>query len=197
MASGKKKRRYTRYILPLLFGGLFITLAVLKGRSGDQPLKAVLREAEPLALTDRAVENYLFSAGFTLDGERVLDGAGALAATLTLEPDADGSIEAMTLAFPLPTYYETEEGGEALIALKANHDEAAHRGEELFLALFDAIAATDGRTGSRRDSALEKLRKVMDGGKASTQNANSWQFTFTPEPGLLEGTVTVRFEKVK
>ena len=197
MASGKKKRRYTRYILPLLFGGLFIALALVKGRSGDQPLKAVLREAEPLTLTDRAVENYLFSAGFTLDGERVLDGAGELAASLSLEQGADGSVTAMTLAFPLPTYYETEEGGEALAALKANHDKAAHRGEELFLALFDAISATDGRTASRRDSALEKLRKVMDGGKPSAQAANSWEFTFSLEPGLLEGTVTVRFEKVK
>ena len=61
----------------------------------------------------------------------------------------------------------------------------------------DAIAATDGRVAARRDSALEKLRQTMDTGKASAQAANSWRFSFSLEPGEIEGTVTVLFEKVK
>jgi hypothetical protein len=50
---------------------------------------------------------------------------------------------------------------------------------------------------ARRDSALEKLRQTMDTGKASAQVANSWRFSFSLEPGEIEGTVTVLFEKVK
>ena len=44
---------------------------------------------------------------------------------------------------------------------------------------------------------MEKLCKTMDTGKASTQAANTWRFSFSLAPGLIEGTVTVLCEKVK
>lgn len=196
MSDPKRKRKYTIYILPILFCGLLIALAVLKGGETEQPVKAVLQEGEPLALTDQAMENYLFSVGFTLNGEAILNGDGQKAAAMNVGRTEDGAIESMTLTFPLTTYIPTEDDA-GLEPLKAAHDDDAQRGEELFLSLFDAISATDKRVANRRDSALEKLRKTMSTGKASVQNANSWRFSFSLEPDLLEGTVTIHMEKVK
>ena len=84
MSDPKRKRKYTIYILPILFCGLLIALAVLKGGETEQPVKAVLQEGEPLALTDQAIENYLFSVGFTLNGETILNGDGQKAAAMPL-----------------------------------------------------------------------------------------------------------------
>ena len=197
MAQDKRKRKYVVYILPILFCALLIVLAVIQGRESASPVKAVLQAGEPLAMTDQAIENYLYAAGYTLKGDAVLDAEGTTTATLTVTKPEDGSIEAMTLTFSLPAYYEAEEDGNALDALKAIRDAATERGEELFLSLFDAVAATDKRVTARRDSALEKLRKTMSTGKASVQNANSWRFSFSLEQDLLKGTVTILFEKVK
>ena len=102
----------------------------------------------------------------------------------------------MTLSFPLSTYIPTEDD-EGLDGLKAAHDADAQRGQELFLALFDAISATDKRVAARRDSASAKLQTTMDTGKAAAQAANSWRFDFSLEPGTFEGTVTVSFTLVK
>ena len=196
MAAGKGKKKFSAYILPLLFCGLLVTLAVLKGQPAEQPVKAVLQEGEPLTLTDQAVENYLYAAGFSLQGEALLDAEGKEAGALTATKGSDGCIQAMTLSFPVTAYVPTEDD-EGLASLKAMHDSSTQRGEELFLSLFDAIAATDARVANRRDSALEKLCKTMDTGKASTQAANTWRFSFSLAPGLIEGTVTVLCEKVK
>ena len=196
MAAGKGKKKFSAYILPLLFCGLLVTLAVLKGQPSEQPVKAVLQEGEPLMLTDQAVENYLYAAGFSLQGEALLDAEGKAVGSLTAARDANGRIQTMTLSFPLTAYVPTEDD-EGLASLKAMHDSSTQRGEELFLSLFDAIAATDARVANRRDSALEKLRKTMDTGKASAQAANTWRFSFSLAPGLIEGTVTVLCEKVK
>ncbi len=196
MAAGKGKKKFSAYILPLLFCGLLVTLAVLKGQPSEQPVKAVLQEGEPLTLTDQAVENYLYAAGFSLQGEAILDAEGKAAGALIVSKGADGRAETMTLSFPVTAYVPTEDD-ESLASLKAMHDSSAQQGEELFLSLFDAIAATDARVANRRDSALEKLRKTMDTGKASTQAANTWRFSFSLAPGLIEGTVTILCEKVK
>jgi hypothetical protein len=197
MAAKEGNKKYLNYILPILFCGLLIALTLVKGRPAEQPVKAVLQEGEPLTLTEQAIENYLFSAGFTLTEEAILDGDGQKAAALIVERDTKDCVEAMTLSFSLPTYIETGDGDDVLASLKAKHEAAAQQGEELFLSLFDAIAATDKRVANRRDSALEKLRKTMSSGKASVQNANSWRFSFSLEPDLLEGTVTIRFALVK
>lgn len=195
MTSEQLKRKASVYILPILFCGLLIVLALLRNEAAEPASTRVIEAAEPLILTDVAIENYLYGDGFTLDGDRVTDAEGR-AASLTIGTDDGGGITAMTLVFPLPTYVQTE-NSDSLTSLKEAHDEAAQRGEAMFLSLFDAIAATDGRVAARRDSALEKLRQTMDTGKAATQAANSWRFSFSLEPGMLEGTVTILFEKVK
>ncbi len=195
--AAKRKKGISVYILPILFCALLIGLAVLKNGTEKEPVKAVLQAGEPLVLTEQAIENYLYSAGFTLTGEAILDADGKEAGALTVTRDENDTITGMTLSFPLPTYYETEGDSDILLPLKANHDAGIQRGEDLFLALFDAIAATDGRAGARRDSALEKLGKTMDTGKAATQASNTWRFAFSLEPGDIEGTVTVLFTLVK
>ena len=196
MAAKGSKRRISAYILPILFCGLLIALVLLTQGKTEQPVKAVLQEGEPLTLTEQAIENYLYSAGLTLRDQSLLDADGKEAATLTVDKDESDAIQAMILTFPLTTYYETGDD-DSLASLKAAHDAEAQRGEETFLALFDAIAATDGRVANRRDSAAQKLRTAMDTGKASQQAANSWRFSFSLEPGMFEGTVTIRFELVK
>ena len=196
MAGKKGKKGISAYILPILFCGLLIVLTLLNGRQTEQPVKAVLQEGEPLTLTEQALENYLYSAGFILNGEAILDGDGEKAGTLTVSRNEDGAIESMTLTFPLTTYIQTEDN-DGLGPLKAAHDEDAQRGQELFLSLFDAVSATDKRVAKRRDSASERLQTTMDTGKASVQNANSWRFDFSLEPGLFEGTGTALFTLVK
>ena len=195
MAADKRKRRFSTYILPILFCGLLIALAVLTDRHKEQPVKGVLQEGEPLTLTEQAMENYLYAAGFTLRDEAILDGSGKEVGTLTVDRDGD-AVASMTLSFPLSTYIPTEDD-EGLDGLKAAHDADAQRGQELFLALFDAISATDKRVAARRDSASAKLQTTMDTGKASSQAANSWRFDFSLMPETFEGTVTVLFTLVK
>ena len=196
MAADKRKKRFSTYILPILFCGLLIALAVITNRQTEQPVKAVLQEGEPLTLTEQAVENYLYAAGFIQQGETILDGSGKEVGSLTLSRSDDGDIEAMTLSFPLSAYIPVEDD-EGMGGLKAAHDADAQQGQAMFLALFDAIAATDKRVAARRDSAAEKLQTAMDTGKASAQAANSWRFSFSLAPGTFEGTVTVLLEKVK
>lgn len=195
MATDKRKRRFSTYILPILFCGLLIALAVLTDRHKEQPVKGVLQEGEPLTLTEQAMENYLYAAGFTLRDEAILDGSGKEVGTLTVDRDGD-AVASMTLSFPLSTYIPTEDD-EGLDGLKAAHDADAQRGQELFLALFDAISATDKRVAARRDSASAKLQTTMDTGKAAAQAANSWRFDFSLAPDTFEGTVTVLFTFVK
>ncbi len=195
MAADKRKRRFSTYILPILFCGLLIALAVLTDRHKEQPVKGVLQEGEPLTLTEQAMENYLYAAGFTLRDEAILDGSGKEVGTLTVDRDGD-AVASMTLSFPLSTYIPTEDD-EGLDGLKAAHDADAQRGNELFLALFDAISATDKRVAARRDSASAKLQTTMDTGKAAAQAANSWRFDFSLAPDTFEGTVTVLFTLVK
>ena len=195
MAADKRKRRFSTYILPILFCGLLIALAVLTDRHKEQPVKGVLQEGEPLTLTEQAMENYLYAAGFTLRDEAILDGSGQEVGSLTVDRDGD-AVASMTLSFPLSTYIPTEDD-EGLDGLKAAHDADAQRGQELFLALFDAISATDKRVAARRDSASAKLQTTMDTGKASAQAANSWRFDFSLAPDTFEGTVTVLFTFVK
>ena len=195
MAADKRKRRFSTYILPILFCGLLIALAVLTDRHKEQPVKGVLQEGEPLTLTEQAMENYLYAAGFTLRDEAILDGSGKEVGTLTVDRDGD-AVASMTLSFPLSPSIPTEDD-EGLDGLKAAHDADAQRGQELFLALFDAISATDKRVAARRDSASAKLQTTMDTGKAAAQAANSWRFDFSLEPGTFEGTVTVLFTLVK
>ena len=115
--------------------------------------------------------------------------------SLTVGRDRD-AVASMTLSFPLSTYIPTEDD-EGLDGLKAAHDADAQRGQELFLALFDAISATDKRVAARRDSASAKLQTTMDTGKAAAQAANSWRFDFSLAPDTFEGTVTVLFTLVK
>ena len=195
MAADKRKRRFSAYILPILFCGLLIALAVLTDRHKEQPVKGVLQEGEPLTLTEQAMENYLYAAGFTLRDEAILDGSGKEVGTLTVGRDGD-AIASMTLSFPLSTYIPTEDD-EGLDGLKAAHDADAQRGQELFLALFDAISATDKRVAARRDSASAKLQTTMDTGKVAAQAANSWRFDFSLAPDTFDGTVTVLFTLVK
>ncbi len=195
MAADKRKRRFSTYILPILFCGLLIALAVLTDRHKEQPVKGVLQEGEPLTLTEQAMENYLYAAGFTLRDEAILDGSGQEVGSLTVGRDGD-AVASMTLSFPLSTYIPTEDD-EGLDGLKAAHDADAQRGQELFLALFDAISATDKRVAARRDSASAKLQTTMDTGKAAAQAANSWRFDFSLAPDTFEGTVTVLFTFVK
>lgn len=195
MAADKRKRRFSTYILPILFCGLLIALAVLTDRHKEQPVKGVLQEGEPLTLTEQAMENYLYAAGFTLRDEAILDGSGKEVGTLTVDRDGD-AVASMTLSFPLSTYIPTEDD-EGLDGLKAAHDADAQRGQELFLALFDAISATDKRVTARRDSASAKLQTTMDTGKAAAQAANSWRFDFSLAPDTFEDTVTVLFTLVK
>ena len=195
MAADKRKRRFSTYILPILFCGLLIALAVLTDRHTEQPVKGVLQEGEPLTLTEQAIENYLYAAGFTLRDEAILDGSGQEVGSLTVGRDGD-AVASMTLSFPLSTYIPTEDD-EGLDGLKAAHDADAQRGQELFLALFDAISATDKRVAARRDSASAKLQTTMDTGKVAAQAANSWRFDFSLAPDTFEGTVTVLFTLVK
>ena len=195
MAADKRKRRFSTYILPILFCGLLIALAVLTDRHKEQPVKGVLQEGEPLTLTEQAMENYLYAAGFTLRDEAILDGSGQEVGSLTVGRDGD-AVASMTLSFPLSTYIPTEDD-EGLDGLKAAHDADAQRGQELFLALFDAISATDKRVAARRDSASAKLQTTMDTGNAAAQAANSWRFDFSLAPDTFEGTVTVLFTLVK
>ena len=195
MAADKRKRRFSTYILPILFCGLLIALAVLTDRHKEQPVKGVLQEGEPLTLTEQAMENYLYAAGFTLRDEAILDGSGQEVGSLTVGRDGV-PVASMTLSFPLSTYIPTE-ADEGLDGLKAAHDADAQRGQELFLALFDAISATDKRVAARRDSASAKLQTTMDTGKAAAQAANSWRFDFSLAPDTFEGTVTVLFTLVK
>ena len=196
MTSDRLKKGISVYILPILFCGLLIVLALLRNDTKEPAAVREIQASEPLTLTDLAVENYLYADGFSLDGGMLLDASGKEAGTLAVTKDESGEIGAITLTFPLPTYVQTK-NSESLTSLKEAHDDGAQRGEAMFLSLFDAIAATDGRVAARRDSALEKLRQTMDTGKASAQAANSWRFSFSLEPGEIEGTVTVLFEKVK
>ena len=195
MAADKRKRRFSTYILPILFCGLLIALAVLTDRHKEQPVKGVLQEGEPLTLTEQAMENYLYAAGFTLRDEAILDGSGQEVGSLTVDRDGD-AVASMTLSFPLSTYIPTEDD-EGLDGLKAAHDADAQRGQELFLALFDAISVTDKRVAARRDSASARLQTTMDTGKVAAQAANSWRFDFSLAPDTFDGTVTVLFTLVK
>lgn len=195
MAADKRKRRFSTYILPILFCGLLIALAVLTDRHTEQPVKGVLQEGEPLTLTEQAIENYLYAAGFTLRDEAILDGSGQEVGSLTVGRDGD-AVASMTLSFPLSTYIPTEDD-EDMDGLKAAHDGDARQGQELFLSLYDAISATDKRVSNRRDSASSKLQTTMDTGKASAQAANSWRFDFSLMPETFKGTVTVLFTLVK
>ncbi len=196
MAPNKRKNGVSVYILPFLFCLVLTALILLRGQPADPVPAKVLQSGEPLTLTNQAIENYLYSDGFTLCGETVLDAEGKEAAVLNVHKDEGDKIDTLTLTFSLPTYYETKNSS-ALGSLKANREEAAQRGETLFLALFDAISATDGRVAVRRDSALEKLRQTMDTGKSSAQSANSWRFSFALDRSELQGSVTIRFERVK
>jgi|GEM_PF-4189452 len=198
MAAAKAKRnhKYTSYLLPILFCALLIALTLTRGRT-ESPAKAVVRESEPLTLTRQAIENYLFSAGFTLQGEALLDADQEEAGSLSITEDEGGVIRELALRFPLPTRIGSERDGDVIAALNRDHEQAAQQGQEMFLSLFDAISVTDGRVAARRDSCLEKLSKAMDDGKASAQAANSWRFSFSLEPGETEGRVTVLFARVK
>lgn len=196
MTSKELKKQISIYSLPILFCGLLIALALLKNDRVEPAAAWEIQKSEPLTLTDMAIENYLYADGFTLNGGRVLDAAGQEVAVLTVTKGAEGEIESMSLTFPVPTFIQTE-NSESLSSLKAAHDAAAQRGETLFLSLFDAITATDGKVAARRDSAIDKLRQTVNTGKAAVQAANSWRSSFSLEPGMLEGTVTIFFEKVK
>lgn len=196
MTSREPKKQISTYILPILFCGLLIALALIRSKTPEPASAWTIQEGKPLTLTDMAIENFLYTDGFMLDGERVLDAQGQECAALTVTKGEEGEITAMTLTFPLPAFIETELS-ESLGSLKADRDEAARRGEDMFLALFDAIAATDGRVAARRDSALAKLRATMTTGKVSAQSANSWRFSFSLEPGQIEETATILFTLVK
>lgn len=196
MASKELKKQISTYILPILFCGLLIVLALLRNEAATPTAARVIEAGEPLTLTDMALENYLYGDGFTLDGERVLDGQGQEVAALTVTKGEDDTIAAMTLIFPLPAFTESMNSNN-FSSLKAKHEEAAQRGETMFLSLFDAIAATDGRVAARRDSALEKLRAAINTGKAASQSANSWTFAFSLDPGTVRSTATIQFTLVK
>ena len=196
MTSRELKKHISPYILPILFCGLLIVLALLQREPAEPAAARVIEAGEPLTLTDMALENYLYGDGFVLDGGRVLDGQGQEVATLTVTKGEDGTIAAMTLTFPLPAFTEST-NSKTFSSLKAKHEEAAQRGETMFLSLFDAIAATDGRVAARRDSALKKLRAAIDTGKAASQSANSWRFIFSLDPGTIRSTATIQFTLVK
>ena len=195
MAADKRKKRFSTYILPILFCGLLIALAVITNRQTEQPVKAVLQEGEPLTLTEQAVENYLYAAGFTFQGEKLLAVEGREAGTLAIMDD--GAIEEMTFTFSLPPRIDVDTGADVFASLNEAHDKAAQEGKDMFLSLFDAIAVTDGRVAGRRDSALEKLQQTMDTGKSSAQAAYSWKFTFSMTPGDPESQITILFTLVK
>ena len=125
MAAGKRKKDYTIYILPLLFCLVLAVLVLLKGQPAEPAPAKVLQAGEPLTLTDQAIENYLYSDGFTLRGETVLDADGQEAATLTVNKGADDEIDSLLLTYSLPTYYETQNSGELLSSVKADRDAAA------------------------------------------------------------------------
>lgn len=194
--AARKKKGLSIYVLPILFGGVLLALGLLQNKTAEPIPAREIQAGEPLTLTDMAIENYLYSDGYALDGDRVLDADGREAARLTVSRGDGDRIDGLTLTFSLPTYVQTKNSA-VLTSLKAEHDAAAQRGETLFLALFDAIAATDGHIPARRDSALTKLRTAMDAGKSATQSANSWRFTFSLTPGELQGTVTIQFIRVK
>lgn len=196
MASKELKKQISTYILPILFCGLLIVLALLRNEAATPTAARVIEAGEPLTLTDMALENYLYGDGFTLDGKRVLDGQGQEVAALTVTKGEDGTIAAMTLIFSMPAFAESMNSNN-FSSLKAKHEEAAQRGENMFLSLFDAIAATDGRVAARRDSALEKLRAAINTGKAASQSANSWTFAFSLDPGTVKSTATIQFTLVK
>ena len=200
MASTKRKIDVTTYILPVLFCALLIVLALVRNQRTESPVKAVLQAEEPLTLTEQAIENYLYSAGFTLQKDVLLDADGQAAGTFAAIADTEGAIGQMILRFSVPTYYaayEIEGDSAALSSRKAQHEAGVQRGKEMFLALFDAIAATDGRVDARRDSAVEKLEQTINSGKAAAQSANSWRFSFSLEPGPIDSAVTILLEKVK
>ncbi len=197
MAGGKRKKDYSVYILPILLCILFLIMARFHYPKSEPPVdETVMEEVEPLTLTDQAIENYLYTDGFSLRQSTVLDADGKVAATLAVEKGENGEIEVMTLSFTLPTYIETG-NSDVMTGLKAEHDAAASRGETVFLSLFDAVAATDGRIPALKERAQEKLHATLRTGKSSSQSANSWRFTFSLTPGELTGEVHIRFEKVK
>ena len=59
MAAAKRKRNLSIYTLPILFCGLLVVLTLVKDRSKEQPVKAVLQAGEQLTLSAEAIENYL------------------------------------------------------------------------------------------------------------------------------------------
>ena len=191
----KAIRKAIAYVPPILFCALLIAFAWIRNHETDAPIKAVLQQSEPLTLTQQAIENYLCGAGFTLQEGLVLDGDGQTAGTLAVTED--GAIQEMALAFSLPPHIQVAQGEEVFAALNAAHDQAAQQGEDMFLSLFDAIAATDGRVAARRESALDKLKNTIETGKPSTQAANSWRITFSLAPGEPDSRVTILFTLVK
>ena len=191
----KKGRGAATYVLPILFCALLILLALVRGQRTEAPTKAVLQKSEPLTLTHQAIENYLYAAGFTLQGEKLLDAEGQEAGSLVITEDS--AIEEMTLTFSLPPRIDVETGTDVFASLNEAHGKAAQEGKNMFLSLFDAIAVTDGRVAGRRDSALEKLQQTIDTGKSSTQSAYSWRFDFSSTSGEPEGTITVQFAHVQ
>ena len=196
MAASKQQKGFSVYILPVLFAGLLITLALLNQPATAPAATREIEADEPLTLTDHAIENYLFTDGFLLQGDTIVDADGQKAATLTVTRDERGEIASMTLSFPLPTYIEAGDV-DILSSLKARHDEAAQRGVTLFLSLFDAVAVTDRHIPARRDNAVAKLNETMRSGKSATQSASSWRIDFSLAPGEIEGTVTILFTLVK
>ena len=191
----KKGRGAATYVLPILFCALLILLALVRGQRTEAPTKAVLQKSEPLTLTHQAIENYLYAAGFTFQGEKLLAAEGRETGSLSIMDD--GAIEEMTLTFSLPPRIDTETGADVFASLNEAHDKAAQEGKDMFLSLFDAIAVTDGRMAGRRGSALEKLQQTMDTGKSSAQAAYSWRFTFSMIPGDPESQITILFTLVK
>ena len=94
MTSDRLKKGISVYILPILFCGLLIVLALLRNDTKEPAAVRELQASEPLTLTDLAVENYLYADGFSLDRGMLLDASGKEAGTLTVTKDESGEIGA-------------------------------------------------------------------------------------------------------
>ena len=84
MTSKELKKQISTYILPILFCGLLIVLALVRNKGAEPASAWTVEEGAPLTLTELALENYLYADGFTLTGEMVLDAQEQEAATLTV-----------------------------------------------------------------------------------------------------------------
>lgn len=184
------------YLLPIVFCVLLIALALTRNCQQAEPALAYAGEEETLVLNRTAMENYVYAAGFLLQGEELMDASGSSVGTLALTEE-DAAVTGFTLTLPIPIYFETDYSDELTLQQRLLHEQGEKQAMALFFQIYEAISATDSRLSSLKSNAQSKLLSTLNTGKSATQSANTWRFSFSLETSPAAETLYILGEKVK